>query len=141
MLHIPIDDYNFNHISWPSFDNIHKKFNDGRINDDHNVVMTEKIDGCNFGIEVYVDKIVAIHSRNQSIWNINGDNGGLDYHQMTFNKNKLKFVKDELEIFTNAWKLFVKKRHAVSLETLAEKDSLFLFYKNTFTTNFSLVRG
>lgn len=92
--------YEFNHVEWPSFKNIHYEIDSRKYPTDFPVVVTEKIDGSNFGIEIWRDKIVGINSRNCSLWNLESDQP----MPVSFMKNRLDFIKDNLDKYIFLWK-------------------------------------
>lgn len=88
----------FTHIGWPSFENIHRKLD---LIEDLPVVVTEKIDGSNFGVEIWDSKIVGVNSRNFCLWNTDSDQP----MPVAFMKNKLDFLttdRDKLVALANA---------------------------------------
>lgn len=89
------------HVKWPSFENIHRQINNLS---DELVIVTEKIDGCNLGVEIQDGNIVALHSRNVTIWHkdmsepLNSD--------MSLQKNKLKFLRDDADKLKEFWTIY-----------------------------------
>ena len=95
-----ISGFKFTHIGWPSFENIHRKFNQGDIRTDYRVCVTKKVDGCNLGVEIYDDKVVAVNSRNQTLWryDMNGNPADIE-----FNKQSLAWLRTYTSAFTSLW--------------------------------------
>lgn len=56
------------HLKWPSFSNIHRLVANDEMQFEHNVIVLEKIDGSNLGVEVDGYGLVALHGRNTLLW-------------------------------------------------------------------------
>ena len=57
------------HCRWPKFHNIQKELAESRFDLHANVVVLEKLDGSNLGIEISpTDGLIALHGRNGLLW-------------------------------------------------------------------------
>jgi RNA ligase len=64
------------HMHWPKFQNVHRHIKDGTIFGD--VILTEKLDGSNLGIELDAAGLVALHGRNCLLWTKKRNSAGED---------------------------------------------------------------
>lgn len=89
----------YTHVKWPSFENIHRLLNHKCIPEDILVTVTEKIDGCNFGIEIHNGRVVSFNGRNHNLWTIKSSET-----PTSFNKNNLGFIWKEESKYVELYK-------------------------------------
>lgn len=107
--------HSFHHVEWPHFNNIHKELTYKKYPVDLEVVVTEKINGCNFSIEIWNAKIIGINSRHNNLWSL----GSSQQVPLTFMKNRLDFLETDLSKYIFLWKHLTGK--------FSETYSLILF--------------
>jgi hypothetical protein len=99
---VPLDQVIFQqlHLKWPSFDNIHRHLVKANPASLGNVIVLEKMDGSNLGIELSGGELTALHGRNNLIWHRDCPESSLSQRYGSVTASTLEPVNDYVDGLT-----------------------------------------